>query len=188
MKNRFKAVLGRLMDEGKNASQRGFTLIELLVVVLIIGILASIALPQYERAVEKSRVTEAKTTIRAIATAIKANYLAKGTVGGATFDELDLTFTDKNGTPATGPRFYTKNWFYNIASNFSCRDNNGNYIFQGISAINRKKQYEIYYCENQGFVCNAWGSNKEELCKSAGFTNKKTTQKECLSVSECYAE
>ena len=60
---------------GKNA---GFTLIELLVVVLIIGILAAVALPQYQVAVAKSRLAAVIPTVKSLSTALEMYYMANG--------------------------------------------------------------------------------------------------------------
>ncbi len=76
--------------ENKSMKNRAFTLIELLVVVLIIGILAAIALPQYRKAVTKSRYGALKSVTRSFYEAERAYILQNGH-WTTNFKDLDLT-------------------------------------------------------------------------------------------------
>lgn len=69
---------------------RGFTLIELLVVVLIIGILASVAVPQYTKAVEKSRAAGVIQKVKSLQNAVDMYLLAN--------DWPTVQFTNLSGT------------------------------------------------------------------------------------------
>ncbi len=75
---------------------KGFTLIELLVVVLIIGILAAIALPQYQKAVERSRMAEAVQVLGDLATAQSIYYMQHNVFaeGFSELNEGDINIAD----------------------------------------------------------------------------------------------
>jgi prepilin-type N-terminal cleavage/methylation domain-containing protein len=58
----------------KKINRKGFTLIEVMVVILIIGILGSLAMPQYTKFVEKAKITEAKSFLATLKTAQNIYY------------------------------------------------------------------------------------------------------------------
>ncbi len=61
-----------------NKNHKAFTLIELLVVVLIIGILAAVAVPQYQKTVDKARVSELFAIVKNLKVQQEVFYLANG--------------------------------------------------------------------------------------------------------------
>lgn len=58
--------------------KKGFTLIELLIVMVIVGVMVAVALPQYQRSMERGRAMEGLANVRAAAEQLAAYYLVHG--------------------------------------------------------------------------------------------------------------
>ena len=93
----------------KTDFKNGFTLLEMMVVVILIGILASIALPRYIRTVEKGRAAEAKHNLGVIRDAELAYYIEFNAYAP------NLTAIQQNSLPTACNASYYFNYSISVA-------------------------------------------------------------------------
>ncbi len=141
---------------------KGFTLVELLVVVLIIGILAAIALPQYEKAVEKSRASEVYNILKDIYTAETIFFMTNGRYT-ANLSELDFKF----------PYSITKHNQYYQGGDFYWRiSNDDKSMYAGRNYKDGFYFIQIHFPEGD-FICAAkQNTQAKDICLGLGFTEK----------------
>ena len=151
-------------------NKKGFTLIELLVVVLIIGILAAIALPQYFKAVEKSRATEALSIMGSFSAAMERARLVKPDNKYPTnLDELDIQFADKDGVQQSGDKSTTGWETKNFKITYTGGDP-GAGIITATRSGTANSGYVITRNYYSGKVTCKDGSNSGQVCASLGLT------------------
>jgi len=161
-------------------NNKAFTLIELLVVVLIIGILAAVALPQYQKAVVKARLSTMLALGRALSNANETYYLANNEYT-RDIHNLDIELPAECTQVATSGQYYYCGKYFLLDNNPGhlvidyCPEHNASY-----ADCQPKRDFSIMYVlehanleVESGMYCNIHHNSAlgKQICEGlAGFT------------------
>ena len=165
-------IYQKTLPAGKNA---GFTLIELLVVVLIIGILAAVALPQYQVAVLKARYSNLISVLSTIREAEEVYYLANGSYVD---DTSALDIGELNGCSSLGAGGMIQCQHFHIDVNAGNADGNPLGYYRENNRIRLIYAYYQDYSAVKPGVRECWAlpgdDAANQVCKSLGGTKTGT--------------
>lgn len=151
--------------------KKAFTLIELLVVVLIIGILSAVALPQYQKSVNKTRSTQAILMLNSL---VQAERVYKMATGAYT---TDLTVLDIQVPEDTMAGSWTgSNSTYPLKYMYSCQVNDSG-AFVGCAANAANADLPLFHRSTGDYWCigGIYGKSAkaEDVCKALGGYKQK---------------
>ena len=172
--------------------KKGFTLLETLIAVFIIVILFSIALPQYFKAVERSRMAEAVALLANVAQAQELKFMQLGhfisTYNGLSMGPNGVS-SDKYCTRgAKEARMYTRDacgleagFVVRLSQDTEYNEGKAQALRTGNSFLQYEYELERYYV-NYGTLCRALNKNGESLC--ADFCGIDTYTGPCCTVAD----
>ncbi len=154
----------------KNSSKAGFTLVELLVVIVIIGILAAVAVPQYQKAVTKARFAEAGLVLNALWKACALHELEHGeyACSRASLEDLNIDIPGQTITSWFGQK-QTDYFVYKLTAPSELPA--AYYNPHKIDPAGEEASLTVcLYVDEEGNInCSYMEEEGEKICKHSGY-------------------
>ncbi len=155
------------MKQNNKQNKKGFTLLEMLVVILIIGILAAIALPQYQMAVKKAEFARLQPMTKALLDAEERYFLTNGTYTG--IENLDIDM----------PGATYVNVYGSILANGSICSCNGNGQWLFCATKDKRNAYGVIPSNSNSYP---WGAGKK-YCGACSLDTEDKYNKFCQKMT-----